>query len=90
MAIRIRMVDGVMIALCAARSIEKPGDIYLDDGIHHALGNKFARDNHEMWGYDFPCQDEDIELVEREESKNPNREDWDKWMASSVNEADNG
>lgn len=82
MAIRLRVVDGVLIAICAARSVEKPGDVYLDDGQHHALGNKFSRDNHEMWGFDFPYQDEDIELVEREESNNANRDDWDQYFGN--------
>lgn len=79
MAIRLRHIqDRGWIALCAARSIEKEGDIYLDDGQHHALGSKFARDYHEMYEFDIPCRDEDLDLVEREESNNPNREEWDR------------
>lgn len=77
MAIRLRIVEGQLIALCAARSIEQPGDIYLDDGAHHALGCKFARDYHEMYGYDLPTRDEARDLVEREESNNPARTWWD-------------
>ena len=41
MAIRIRKVDGITIALCAAETNEKLGDLYLDDSIHHALSTKF-------------------------------------------------
>jgi len=78
MAIRLRLVNGVWVALFAARSIEKEGDLYLDDGQHHALGNKFSRDYSEMYDLDLPCRLEDIDLVEREESNNPNRTWWDK------------
>ena len=45
MAIRIRYVGGgKVVALCAARSKAQEGDIYLDDGIHHALSTKFMLD----------------------------------------------
>ena len=44
MSIRIRRVDGLTVALCAARSVERPEDIYLDDNQHHALAEKFRRD----------------------------------------------
>ena len=46
MAIRVRTVDGVRIALCAAETDPMPGDVYLDDSDHYALSAKFARD----WG----------------------------------------
>lgn len=46
MAIRIREVDGHTIAICAARSRAKAGDLYLDDNIHHALTTKFRLDFH--------------------------------------------
>ncbi len=44
MAIRIRIVDGFTVALCAAVSTPKKGDIYLGDGAHHALSTKFGLD----------------------------------------------
>jgi hypothetical protein len=44
MAIRIRTVDGVRVALCAVESDAKLGDLYLDDGDHYALAAKFRRD----------------------------------------------
>lgn len=44
MAIRIRMIEGETVALCAAVTKEKEGDIYLDDNIHHALSTKFGVD----------------------------------------------
>lgn len=45
MAIRIRKIDGHLVALCAAKSKAKKGDIYLDDALHEALATKFAVDN---------------------------------------------
>lgn len=44
MAIRLRTVDGVRVALCAVEADEMPGDVYLDDGDHYALAAKFCRD----------------------------------------------
>jgi hypothetical protein len=44
MAIRVRSVEGVLTALCAAETDPMPGDLYLDDGVHYALASKFARD----------------------------------------------
>lgn len=44
MAIRLRIVNEEMVALCAARSAAKESDVYLDDGMHYALACKFARE----------------------------------------------
>lgn len=44
MAIRIRKVGDTTIALCAAKSRSMPGDLYLDDAVHHALSTKFVLD----------------------------------------------
>lgn len=44
MSIRIRSSNGITIALCAVESDPQPGDIYLDDGAHHALTVKFEQD----------------------------------------------
>lgn len=43
-SIRIRRVGRRLVAICAARSVERPGDVYLDDNQHHALAEKFRRD----------------------------------------------
>jgi len=83
MAIRIRTVDGIMIAICAARSIPKEGDIYLDDGVHYALTNKFMMDfanSHQMSSfevYDCLVEKEIQDLTDQEESNNANRDDWE-------------
>ena len=44
MAIRIREINGITVALCAVESDERLGDIYLDDAAHHALTTKFGLD----------------------------------------------
>lgn len=44
MAIRIRTISGITVALCAAKTNIKEGDIYLDDSAHHALSTKFGVD----------------------------------------------
>lgn len=44
MAIRIREVKGLLVALCAAETVPKLDDLYLNDNIHQALAVKFAED----------------------------------------------
>lgn len=78
MSIRLRKTEIGLVALCAAKSIAKPGDVYLDDDVHHALATKFSLDfTYEGWG-DIPFDPEEAAVIEREESNNPNRERWDK------------
>lgn len=77
MAIRIRVIDGVTIAICAARSVEKEGDIYLDDAAHYALSTKFALDFMGNFGGDLPFEHQEALLMQQEEDNNPNREWWD-------------
>ena len=55
MAIRLRTVNGVRIALCAAETDPEPGDVYLDDGEHYALAAKFCHDwQGETVGWSYP------------------------------------
>ena len=61
MAIRIRKVAGCVIALCAAKTTEEPGDIYLDDTVHHALSTKFALD-WETEGFETACTADPIHV----------------------------
>jgi hypothetical protein len=57
MAIRLRTVDGIRVALCAVESDVKPGDIYLDDADHLALAAKFRRDwAGQINDVDYPVQ----------------------------------
>lgn len=80
MSIRLRTVNGIRVAVCAARSIEQSGDLYLDDADHHALTQKFTEDfvsEGFIVANDLVnINDANIRLAE--ESNNPNREWWDK------------
>lgn len=44
MAIRIRKIDGVVVACCAAKTLPEDDDLYLDDNAHHAVYEKIAAD----------------------------------------------
>lgn len=44
MAIRLRKIGDLWIALCAAETDKQDGDVYLDDGQHEALALKFCTD----------------------------------------------
>lgn len=52
MAIRLRTVDGIRVALCAVETDEEPGDVYLDDSDDHALRIKLWRD----WQSEANCR----------------------------------
>lgn len=80
MSIRVRVVDGCTIAVCAARSVPKPGDLYLDDAVHRALSIKFDLDFASMNFLARPpvyAESEEARLMEREESNNANRTAWE-------------
>lgn len=82
MAIRLRVVPGVgLVALCAARSVEKPGDRYLDDGDHMALARKFWQDYPQVG---IEPEADIIAATEAEESNTPNRSEWDRAFAPSA------
>jgi len=75
MAIRIREVDGHTIAVCAAATKPKKGDLYLDDTVHHALSTKFGVDWHEEGQLDEPLADDVlVTLMKREEMKKTDSE----------------
>lgn len=78
MAIRLRRVEGVLVALCAARSVEKPGDVYLDDGAHQALADKFMEDFGSEGYNTRSLYPNEAALRAQEESNNPAREWWDR------------
>jgi hypothetical protein len=63
MAIRIRNVDGLVVALCAVETDAKDGDIYLDDNMHHALSTKFALDWESEGLLVNPPVDKDLQLI---------------------------
>lgn len=78
MAVRLRKTEAGLVALCAARSVPKDGDIYLDDCAHHALSVKFDLDfaSEGLMTSIYTGTDE-AKAIEREESNNPAREWWD-------------
>lgn len=76
MAIRLRVVNGQLVALCAARSIPQPDDFYLDDAQHDALNEKFMRD-HNLGDFSDERGTTISAIIEREENNNPNRTWWD-------------
>jgi hypothetical protein len=84
MSIRLRTVNGVRVAVCAARSVEKPGDLYLDDADHHALAEKFTRDFGSEGRLSLVpgTETEGDRIAEAEESNNPAREWWDRTYLS--------
>ena len=57
MAIRLRTVDGVRVALCAVETDPVPGDIYLNDADHYALAAKFSLDwTGQTAGWAYPTE----------------------------------
>ncbi len=82
MAIRIRKINGITIALCAVESDPKEGDLYLDDGIHHALSTKFGLDFYSEGFLKNPMADEVlVELMEKEKVRDAKKE-LEAWLAS--------
>ncbi len=65
MAMRLRTVNGVMVALCAAKTKDEEGDIYIDDGFHYAISQKYWRDYDEINIVD----EDDIKLTESIENE---------------------
>lgn len=78
MSIRIRTINGVRVALCAARSVAKEGDTYLSDDDHHALAQKFMRDFLEEGVWPRYVDEAAAIVADTEESANKNREWWDR------------
>jgi hypothetical protein len=77
MAIRLRTVKGVRVALCAVETDEQPDDVYLDDADHYALAAKFCQD----------FRNEDLPEYEREwsalatQKRRDAKEELEKWIA---------
>jgi hypothetical protein len=78
MAIRLRTINGLRIALCAAETDPEPGDLYLDDADHCALAAKFAHDwQGETVGWSYPEQWEAMASQKRRDAA----EDLEQWLA---------
>jgi hypothetical protein len=86
MAIRIRVVDGVTVALCAVESDKMEGDIYLDDGAHHALSSKFGLDFHSMGYLADPRADPIVVAVMESQKVRDAEEEHNKWQAAQEKE----
>lgn len=74
MAIRLRNINGVTVALCAARSVPKEG------AQDSALRLKFKLDYNSEDDYNLPIGDYDLRsilLIQQEENNNPNRDEWE-------------
>jgi hypothetical protein len=76
MAIRIRKVKGKTIALCAAETFPKEGDVYLDDNIHHALSTKFGLDWKSMGFLEDSLADEDLVKLMEQEAEEASKYDY--------------
>jgi hypothetical protein len=82
MAIRLRTVQGVMVALCAAETDEQVGDVYLDDSHHHALSTKFGLDWQAMGFIADPPIDKRVkELMETQKLRDA-RQELERWLES--------
>lgn len=80
MAIRIRTVGGVRVALCAAETDPEPGDVYLNDGEHYALAAKFTldwRDQVLTGPIEYPEEWAAMETQKRRDAK----EELERWLA---------
>jgi hypothetical protein len=70
MAIRLRTVNGVRIALCAAETDPMPGDMYLDDGDHYVLSAKYADDwQGRLTDWEYPEQWELMQSQKKRDAK---------------------
>jgi len=85
MAIRIRTVNEITVALCAVESDPQEGDIYLDDGAHHALSTKFGLDFHSMGYMDDPRADPLVVEVMSSQKVRDAEEEHTKWEAGGRN-----
>lgn len=84
MAIRLRSVGGVRVALCAAETDEMPGDLYLDDGDHYAIAAKYALDwQGETITTQYP---EEWAAMETQKLRDAETE-LNKWLAEQASEA---
>lgn len=82
MSIRLRVSNGITIALCAAETDAEPGDHYIDDAEHYALAAKFSQD----WQGrpDIEYSDEWLEMAKHK--KRDAKEELNKWLATLTHE----
>ncbi len=85
MAIRLREINGFMIALCAVESDPKKGDIYLDDNAHHALTTKFSEDFRSMGYVSKDISDTVLVELMKKEKVRDSEEEMVKWHNDMLN-----
>lgn len=66
MAMRLREIEGRWVAVCAARTVAKAGDIYIDDNQDHAIRAKLLHD-YRTEGLDMPVLDSELNRLMRNE-----------------------
>ena len=62
MAMRLRKIGAIWVALCAAKSKAIAGDVYIDDVQDHAIRAKLSHDNR-LEGLDVPVVDAELDAV---------------------------
>lgn len=80
MSIRIRVVQGAVVALCAAETDAAPGDVYLDDSAHHALSTKFGLDWQEMGFIVDPPIDKELARLMDTQKMRDAKETLNRWL----------
>lgn len=81
MAIRVRVINGATIALCAVETDPMTDDIYLDDAVDHALRVKFVRDyKSEGIPLESISHPEEDALAESQKVRDA-KEELDKWLS---------
>lgn len=83
MAIRLRTVGGIRVALCAVETDYMPGDVYLNDADHHALSNKFALDWQSMGFISDPPVDERVVKAMESQRLRDAKEELLNWLESA-------
>lgn len=86
MAIIIRNVNGVVVALCAAETDPKVGDVYLDDAAHHALSTKFALDWQSEGLMENPPFDKEVAACMASQKVRDAEEELLKWLGEHTPE----
>ena len=83
MSIRIRSINGIFVALCAAEVDEAPFDNYLGESEHHALFQKFLRD-FKAEGLLNQAGEERIERAQLELNESQKKRDAEETISSSL------
>ena len=83
MAIRLRTVNGVRVALCAVETDAQPGDVYLDDADHYALAAKFAQDWRHMSEGRLPVYESEWAAMATQKLRDA-KDELERWLAEQT------